>query len=72
MSQTKTYLAAALTHVGLLAGVDTLVDRQRGALDELLAAVGVVAHMRADAAVDTFYITSQCGFFDVAAQASIP
>ena len=38
----------------LLASVDTLVDRQGGTLDELLAAVGVVADMRADAAVDTF------------------
>jgi hypothetical protein len=34
--------------------VDTLVNGQGGALDELLAAVGVVAHVRADTAVDTF------------------
>lgn len=34
--------------------MDTLVDRQGGPLDELLAAVGVVAHVRADTAVDTF------------------
>jgi len=50
-----TYLAAALTHVGLLASVDTLVNRQRRPLDELLAAVGVIAHVRADTTVDAFY-----------------
>ena len=50
----RAYLSTTLTHVRLLASVDTLVDRQGGTLDELLAAVGVVANMRADAAVDTF------------------
>lgn len=44
--------------MGLLASVDTLVNRQGGALDELLAAVGVVAHVRADTAVDTFCMVS--------------
>jgi hypothetical protein len=34
--------------------VDTLVNCQRRPLDELLAAVGVVAHVRTDATVDTF------------------
>jgi hypothetical protein len=34
--------------------VNTLVDSQRGPLDELLAAVGVVAHVGANATVDTF------------------
>jgi hypothetical protein len=47
-------LSTSLTHMRLLASVDTLVDRQGGTLDELLAAVGVIANMRADAAVDTF------------------
>jgi hypothetical protein len=40
--------------MGLLARVDTLMDCQRRALDELLAAVGVLAHMGTDAAVDAF------------------
>lgn len=38
----------------LLASVDTLVHREGGALDELLAAAGVIADVRTDAAVDTF------------------
>ena len=50
----RTYLSTTLTHVRLLAGVDALVDSQCGSLDELLAAVGVVAHVGADATVDTF------------------
>jgi hypothetical protein len=53
------YLATSLTHVWFLAGVDTLVDGQSRALNELLAAVGVVAHVRTDPAVDTFW-GSQC------------
>lgn len=65
------YLAAAFTHVRLLASVDALVDRQGRALDELLAAAGVVAHVRTDAAVDTF-CECQCGAFDVEAQAPLP
>jgi hypothetical protein len=52
--------------------VDTLVDGQGGALDELLAAVGVVAHVRADTAVDTFCMCCQCFAFGVAAQAFLP
>ena len=54
LSNMYTYLSTTLTHVRLLAGVDALMDGQRGSLDELLAAVGVVANVRADAAVDTF------------------
>lgn len=50
-----TYLSATLTHMGLLARVDTLVNSQGGALDELLAAVGVLAHVRADTTVDAFW-----------------
>lgn len=53
------YLAASLTHMGFLTRVDTLMDCQGRALDELLAAVGVVAHVRTDPAVDTFW-GSQC------------
>jgi hypothetical protein len=53
-TRARTYLSTSLAHVRLLAGVDTLVHSQSRALDELLAAVGVVAHVRADTAVDTF------------------
>jgi hypothetical protein len=63
-----TYLATSLAHVRLLAGVDALVHGEGGALDELLAAVRVVAHVRADAAVDTF-CRCQCIAFDVPVQA---
>lgn len=51
----ESYLSTALTHVRLLACVHTLVDGQRRPLDELLAAVGVVAHVGANATVDTFW-----------------
>lgn len=54
MKALDAYLATALAHVRLLARVNTLMHRQGRTLDELLAAVGVVAHMGADAAVDTF------------------
>jgi len=47
-----TYLSAALTHVRLLAGVDTLVNSQSRPLDELLAAVGILAHVRTDTAMN--------------------
>lgn len=47
-----TNLAATLTHVRLLASVHTLVNGQSRSLDELLTAVGVVADVRADTAVD--------------------
>jgi hypothetical protein len=50
----RTYLSTSLAHVGLLASVDTLMDGQGRALDELLPAVGVIAHVRTDPAVDTF------------------
>jgi hypothetical protein len=43
----------------LFAGVDALVHSQGGALNELLAAVGVIAHVRTDTAVNTF-CRSQC------------
>lgn len=46
------WLAASFAHVRLLASVDTLMDGQSRALNELLAAVGVVAHMGTDAAMD--------------------
>jgi hypothetical protein len=49
------YLSAALAHVRLLAGVDALMDSQSRSLDELLTAVGILTHVRADATVDTFY-----------------
>jgi hypothetical protein len=55
----------------LLAGVDTLVDRQRRPLDELLSAVGVVAHVGADATVDPFYCC-QCVLSGGEAQAPLP
>jgi hypothetical protein len=49
-----TYLSAALTHVRLLAGVNTLVNRQSRPLNKLFAAVGILAHVRTDAAMDAF------------------
>ena len=49
------YLSTALTHVRLLSGVNTLMDCQRRTLDELLAAVRVIAHVWAYTTVDTFY-----------------
>jgi hypothetical protein len=48
------YLAAALAHVRLFASVYTLVDCQRRTLDELLAAVGIIADVRPYAAVNAF------------------
>jgi hypothetical protein len=45
--------------VRLFASVDALVHSEGGALDELLTAVGVIAHVRTDAAVNTFW-KSQC------------
>lgn len=58
----NSYLAASLTHVGLLASVNTLMNGQGRTLNELLAAVWVIANMRADAAVDTF-CRCQCAAF---------
>lgn len=48
------YLSATFAHVRLFAGVDALVHGEGGALDELLTAVGVIAHVRTNAAVNTF------------------
>jgi hypothetical protein len=62
------YLSATLAHVRLLTGVDALVHSQGGALDELLATVGVVAHVRTDAAVNAF-CGSQCVLLVLQAQA---
>lgn len=46
-------LSTTLTHVRLLSSVDTLVDGQGRPLDELLAAVGVVADMRPHSGVNS-------------------
>ena len=54
MELDQTHFSTSLAHVRLLAGVDALVHSQGGTLDELLAAVGVVAHVRTNAAVNTF------------------
>lgn len=51
------YLATALAHVRLLSRVNTLVYSQRRPLDELLAAVGEVADVGADAGVNALYFT---------------
>ena len=53
------YLSTSLAHVRLFAGVDALVHSQGRALNELLAAVGVIAHVRTDTAVNAF-CGSQC------------
>lgn len=49
------YLATTLTHVRLLSGVDSLMDSKSRSLNELLSAVGEIANVRADSAVDTFW-----------------
>ena len=54
MAETSTYLAASLTLMGLFTGVDTLVDGESGALNELLPTALKVTHMGADAAMDSF------------------
>jgi hypothetical protein len=59
MELVLTYLSTTLAHMRLLTRVDALVHCQGGALDELLAAVGVIAHVRTNAAVNTF-CKSQC------------
>lgn len=51
-------LAAALTLMGLFTSVDTLMDGESGALNELLPTTLKVAHMGADAAMDSF-VTSE-------------
>lgn len=48
------HFSASLAHMGLLSGVHTHVNRQRRSLNELLAAVGVIAHVRSNAAVYPF------------------
>lgn len=47
-----THLSTALTHVGLLSSVDTLMNCKGRALDELLAAAGKVADVRSHTRVD--------------------
>lgn len=49
------YLAASLAHVRLLAGVHARVHGQSGTLDELLAAAGMIADVRANSAVDALW-----------------
>jgi len=51
----KAYLATTLTHVRLLASMDTLMNGQGRSLNKLFAAVGVLAHVRADATMDTLW-----------------
>lgn len=53
----SSYLAATFAHVRLLAGVHTLMDGQGRPLDKLLAAVGVLADVRTNAAVDALWQT---------------
>lgn len=49
------YLAAAFAHVRLLAGMNACVYSQRRSLDKLLIATGIIADMRSNATVYTFY-----------------
>lgn len=51
------YLSASLTHVRLLASVYSCMYREGGSLDELFAAVRIVADMRPYPAVNSLYIT---------------
>lgn len=55
----RTNLSTPLAHVGLLSGVNTRVDSKSRSLNELLSAAWIVADVRSDAAVDTFWKTSQ-------------
>lgn len=48
----RTHLAATFTHVWLLSSVHSLMDGKSGTLDELFAAVWVVADMRPHSSVD--------------------
>jgi hypothetical protein len=64
-----TYLATTLAHVRLLAGVDTLMNRQCRSLNKLLAAVLKITHVRADTAVNAFYRKVSYCMFGVAVQA---
>lgn len=63
-----TNLSTSFTLVRLLARVHTLVDCESGALDELFSAVGEIADVRPDAAVDAFYgplVHTQRGYLAV-------
>ena len=53
------YLPATFAHVRFLAGMNAGVYRQRRSLDELLIATGIVADMRSNTTVYTFYTQSQ-------------
>lgn len=50
-----TYLATTLTHVRFFAGMNSSVHGQRRSLDELLLATRIIAHVRSDTTVDSFY-----------------
>ena len=56
MRTQSSHLSTPLAHVRLLSRVHALMDRQCRALDELLAAVGVVADVRTDAGMDSFCV----------------
>jgi hypothetical protein len=49
----RMYLSATLTHMGLLARVNTLMHGQSRALNKLFATVRILAYVRADTTVDT-------------------
>lgn len=49
-------LSTSLAHVRLLTSVDTEMDCQGRALDELLLAASILTDMRADARMYTFYL----------------
>lgn len=50
------YLAASFAHVWLLTGVHTRMHSQGGTLNELLTTARVVAHVGADATVNTLCV----------------
>lgn len=49
------YLAASLAHVGFLARVDSRVDGEGRALDELFVAAGMFTHVGSYSGVDAFW-----------------
>lgn len=51
----ESYLAATLAHMRLLTSVNTLVNGQSRALDELFPTVGIVADVWPDTTVNSFY-----------------
>lgn len=53
------YLATTFAHVRFFAGMNACVYSQRGSLDKLLIATGIVADMRSNATVYTFYVQDQ-------------